>query len=565
MDLRAWPTGRRPSMLGCDQIARSRWVAAMILLAGLSGAGHAQTSPLGVPAVRPDQNVPVPRTRPQPPREAAPVKQGDQTFVPFLLKQVTIDGSSLPAEQLSAAYRPLVGQTIDAAKLAELAEKVGAAYAASDIALYTILVPGQEFVDGKVKLMAVEGYVGAVEVRGKLRDVRRSVIRNYLRRLEVERPLRKATLQRVVSLMRDIPGFYPELSLAQGGTQGAVKLVITANEKPVQAAFGINDRGTALLGRTQGQGDIYFNGLFAGADQLHVTGVAPTNVSRFQFVSGSYATLLNDDGTTIQGNLGYLRTRPPVLEVDGELVRLRGRSVSFGAQLSHPLIRSYERNLYATLGIDGSNSHNALLGLLLSNDRARAMRTALSFSATSKRNQFSATASFGINGLGARTVPGQADKSFRKLNLRLSESRQLGRDFVLRMNGFTQVTDDRLPGAEQIALGGDEFGRAYEAALISGDRGYAGSSELAWRPQIGTKLLQGSEFYVFGDGGHVTYRGRFGAQETNAHLASVGGGARVVLGAKAIAQVEAVRGLTNPVVYVDRKKTRVLFSLRSAI
>ena len=232
------------------------------------------------------------------------------------------------------------------------------------------------------------------------------------------------------------------------------------------------------------------------------------------------------------------------------------------------MIRRYDRNLYITAGVDGINSNNALFGFTLSNDRVRTLRLGSSYTKATKRNQLtlSSTASFGLDVLGAQVVAGQSKQRFRKINGRVNDSLQIGRSFVLRVNGFGQMTDDDLPSSEQIALGGDEFGRAYEAALISGDTGYAGSTELAWAPSKGLpSAFKGSELYLYSDAGRVTYRGRFGGDAITSTLASFGGGVRMHLLAKTVAQIECVRGLTNPVPYEDRERARVLFSIRSLL
>lgn len=553
----AWGAPRRSG--GRIATAGLELLLAVLLLP--CGAAQAQTSVRGVPAERADQH-PAPAPAPGAPPAAVPNAHAAQaTIAPFQLASVLVEGSSLAHDALDAATAPFVGRTIDTDGLATITNAVAAAYAKSDVALYTVLVPDQRFAGGVLRLIAVEGYVGAVEVRGRLRHSRTALLRAYLRRLERERPLHRSTLERVVSLIRDMPGFFPEVSLERSDKQGEVKLVVLAREKIVQVSLGLNDRGTALLGRTQFQTDAYLNGIFGGADQLHVTSVLPVHASRFQYVAGAYTTPLDADGTAITGNLSYLRTRPKAFP-------LKGDATSFGLQLSRAIVRGYTRNLYVTLGIDGIDADNALLGLTLSNDRVRAARAAISFVKATPRNQLSvsATASQGLDILGARVVPGQARQGFRKLNFRLADSHQIGKSFALRLSGFAQVTPDDLPSSEQTALGGDEFGRAYEAALISGDSGYAGSAELAWHPATGLpKALAGSELYAFADAGHVRYRSRFAAPGVDNHLASVGVGGRIQIAARTILQLEAVRGLNNPVFYEDRKKTRLLFSIRSAL
>ncbi|MBV9843174.1 MAG: ShlB/FhaC/HecB family hemolysin secretion/activation protein [Sphingomonadaceae bacterium] len=533
------------------------WPAAALLPAGMACA---QTSVEGVPANRPDQNPMRAPSRGGPTPTNFIARNPNAPIAPFQLRGASVAGATLPPPQVEAAYAPFVGRTIDNKTLTDITDAVASAYGKSDVALYEVLVPQQDFAGGILRLVAVEGYIESVEVRGKLRHRRLALLRSYLRRIEQERPLHTSTLQRVVSLIRDLPGFFPDLSFERGHDQGAVKLVVTAHEKPVQLSLGISDRGTAFLGRTQVQADAYVNGVLGGGDQLRGTLVLPTHVDRFQYYALGYSTPLDTDGTTLSLDVSHLRTRPAAFP-------LKGSATAFGLQLSRPLIRSYKRNLYLTLGLDGIDVDNALLGFTLSDDRIRATRLAASYSYTAARNELSlsGTASFGLDVLGARVLAGQSDQRFRKVNLKGSDAQQIGKTFVLRVSGFGQLTPDRLPASEQIALGGDEFGRAYEAAIIAGDYGFAGSGELAWRPRGLPKLVDGSELYAFGDGGKIWYRSRFGFAGFQSHIQSVGGGIRLHVVKRAVVQIEASRGLTNPVFYEDREKWRALFSIRTIL
>ena len=520
----------------------------------------AQTSPRGVPAIRPDQlptRAPVPTAAPR----QVGARDAAAPIQPFKLTRVVIEGSTLPTSILAEAYGPFIGRITDNAALTAVTNAIAAEYARSDVALYTVMVPDQRFEDGVLRLAVIEGHIGRVEIRGKLRKSRLNLLRAYLRPIERERPLHSSTLQRAISLIRDMPGVTATPAFNQGDGSGAVTLVIPVSEKVVEVATGINDRGTALLGRTQAQVDVLVNGILSGGDQLRTTVVLPTHTSRFQYYAGTYITPIDAHGTSITGNLSYLRTRPAAIPLEGD-------ATSFGVQITHALIRRYNKNLYITAGVDGIDTNNALLGFMLSNDRVRALRLGMSYTTATKRNQLtlSATASFGLDVLGARVVAGQSKQRFRKINGRLNDSLQVGRSFVIRLNGFGQMTGNDLPSSEQIALGGDEFGRAYEAALIAGDEGYAGSAEFAWVPPKGLPTaLTGSELYVYSDAGHVTYRGRFGAEALSSSLASIGGGIRLHVISKTILQLECVRGLLNPVSYEDREKARVLFSIRSLL
>ncbi len=520
----------------------------------------AQTSPRIVSPGRADQNPPATRTRAPRAPYLNKARDADAPITPFVLTKVVVDGSSLEIGQIDQIVAPFVGQTIDNVVLGNITQAVAAAYPHAGIALFTVLVPEQGFQGGVLHLSAVEGYVEAVQVQGPIGDKRRALIGRYLEPLLKERPLTTTTLQRYLSLIRDIPGETVDYRLERGRRQGAVRLVVAAKAKTAQLAVGVNNRGTALLGRTQVQADLLLNSLLLGGDQARATVVLPTQTRLFQYYALSYATPLDANGTTGQVNASYLRTRPKALP-------LAGKAVSFGGQVSHPLIRGFNRNLYVTGSVDGVNSDNALFGRIFSSDRTRAARAAIAYTKASDRNllTISGTASLGLDAFGARvTDPGLSDKTFRKLNIKITDNAQVSRNIYLRLNGFGQATGDNLPGSEQIALGGDEFGRAYEASLISGDTGLAGSAELAWRPAKGLpNLLRGSEVYSFVDGGKVTYRGRYGFDDSKSHLGSVGAGVRAQIANRQLVQVEAVKGLSNPVFYEDRKVWRLLFSVKS--
>lgn len=508
---------------------------------------------------RPDQR-PAPRPARAHLKTSLPRQQVGAPIRSFVLNRVEIEGSSLPAAAFAGAWAPFVGKNVDAATLQSIVDASAQVYARSDIALYTVLAPPQDYAGGVLRLKAQEGYVEAAVVRGAGARMRHLAGR-YCAPILRERPLRKATLQRYVSLVRDISGLNPTVNFERGDRSGAVKLVVIAHPKPFQVAFGINDRGTALLGKTQAEVDGIANSLLTGGDQLRLSYARPVAGPYYQSVSAVYAVPLDADGLGLLVNAGRIRTRPRDLD-------LRGRATSFGGQLTYAALRDFKSSLVLGVGLDGVNSDNAFLGFTFSNERTRALRLSAAYSWSGERNQFgvSASQSFGLNALGARLLdPSVSTLDFRKTNVRIADTQALGKAILLRLAGAAQLTSDLLPGTEQFTLGGDDFGRAYETALISGDSGYAGSAELALRPAGLPPALNGSEIYGFIDGGHVHYRARAGFAPLDNHLRSWGGGARLTLIGRVQLQIEAARGMNNPVSYEDRRKWRLITALRSVI
>ncbi len=470
--------------------------------------------------------------------DAAPV--AGARFAPFVLKSVRVEGSTLAASTLAAAYQPYVGRSLDAKLLAALARDISVAYSQSDVALYTVGVPAQDFGGGQLRLSVIEGHVasGAVHVDGK-KNVTPLIVAQ-IGKLTPERPLRRISLERRLSLIRDIPGLDIKADMQRTGQPGAVRMAVDAKQKAFDWALNVTNRGTALLGRTQVTLDATLYGLLRGGDATHFTFVVPTVLKRFQYYAVNHRTPLGGDGAVLSVGGGYLRTRPKGTNIHGD-------AALANATVSYPVLRGYDRSLYVSGGIDGVDSSNALFGQTISDERIRALRLSAAYSRTAPKSaaSFNVAASRGIDGLGARTGNrALSTPDFNKLSAQAAYDRALAKSVVGRLRVAGQYSRDALPGSEMFSLGGETFGRGFQSAYATGDSGYAGSAELAWRPGFLAKKAEGSELYGFADAGHVETRARLG-RKTDYNIASAGVGARVAIAKKAVVQLEAAKVLRD--------------------
>ncbi len=461
-------------------------------------------------------------------------------FTPFQLKSVRVEGSSLAPSSLAAAYQPYLGRTLDASLLAALAVDISAVYARSDVALYTIGVPAQDFAGGQLRLDVLEGYVanGAVHVEGDKKVT--PLIVAQIDALTGQRPLRRAALERRLSLIRDIPGLTINADMQRAAQPGAVRMVVDANQKAFDWALNVTNRGTPVLGRTQVTLDATLYGLLRGGDATRFTVAAPTELKRFQYYAVSHRTPVGADGAVLSLGGGYLKTRPKGTD-------LRGDATLASATLSYPVLRRYQRSLYVSGGIDGVDSHNAVFGRTVSDERTRALRLSAAYSASAPKSTLTVNlaASRGLEGLGARTAsPALADPAFNKLTAQAAYDRALGKTMVARLRATGQHSADPLPASELLSLGGEPFGRAFPSASATGDSGYAGAAELAWRPDFTPAKAAGSELYGFADAGRVETRARLGLAVKN-RLASAGAGARLALAGTGVVQIEAAKAVRD--------------------
>src|SRR5436190_3887349 len=128
----------------------------------MAAAVAAQVPPGNNPIIRDrlDQHPPVPkvvRTK----RRGTTSVQAAGSEQP--IRTVVFQGVEAPAEVAEAA-KAFLGRPATRNSLVELAGALSRAYGQTDIALYTVAIPDQNFKDGVVVVELVEGWVNAVQI-----------------------------------------------------------------------------------------------------------------------------------------------------------------------------------------------------------------------------------------------------------------------------------------------------------------------------------------------------------------------------------------------------------------
>ncbi|TZG24652.1 ShlB/FhaC/HecB family hemolysin secretion/activation protein [Sphingomonas montanisoli] len=545
----------------------NRWTrtSAASLLAGatlLGGVAQAQ-SPLILDRNRPDRVQPVTPTTPQTKEapSAAPAEvEGGAERTDTIIRGIQFIGTKAPASAARAA-EPFIGQPATRQNLINVAKAVSDGYAKADVALYSVLIPEQDLSSGMLKILLIEGQVEQVIVTDKSGPRARKLITEIAAHLKGEQVLSKTRLQRYISLIQDVPGTKTDIQIVQGSRRGMVRIVLTITDKKHDFSTSFDNRASATYKGGQITANAKLYGLLRGGDQTDVTAAASINFKNFKYASIAHSTPIGSDGGRATASFGYLKTKPRRSVIEGE-AQIAGLTYSF------PLIRSYTRNLTLSGTIDGLNSDNAAFGQLISSERTRALRAAAGYVETKPKRTITGgiTVSKGLDILGARAIEAFADKEFTKINARATIDQMIGKRMVARLRVSGQYTKDRLAAAERFAVGGDEFGRAFEIALLSGDRGAAGLAEIAYRP-IKSGKFAGTEIYGFGDYSRITIveRGPIPQLFTDGivrnvifpsatyDLASAGGGARISYSTKAALFLEAARAIDRPYPGYDKQ------------
>lgn len=518
---------------------RGALVLAALFMSGAPAAAIGQSvSPLD--RARIDRQQPAPPSvaaAPTVPGAATSVEAADQAATP--IRGIAFEGTDVP-DMVAAVARPFIGRPASRANLQALVAAMSRAYGRSQVALFTIVVPAQDLSTGTVRVHVGEGHIEAVLITGEVENRHLGLVRAYADRLTHERPTRRATLERYISLIQDIPGLTVRPTLAMGEGPGGVRLILALDYRRPTLAVSFDNRTTRLIRDGEFQAVARGYGLLREGDTTELTAAASVNFHDQVYLGLSHSTPLGTEGTRIGVNGGYLATHVAGTGISGEARTL-------GLTLTHPLIRGYKRNLTLSLALDGIDSDNAAFGSLIASEHSRALRAAEAFTNVGAHRVITAIASASRGlGLFGADVPAQVgDETFTKINGRVSFDQAIGRRAALRLRAAGQWTDDPLPAVERFSVGGADFGRAFETGLVNADRGYATLGELAWRP-LGSGRFGGSELYGFGDWSQARLLPRAGFAGQDFDLASAGAGVRFAWTNRAMIELEYARTVDRP-------------------
>ena len=505
---------------------------------------HAQANqgPGAIERTIPTQRPELVRAAPTISAPTLPVETRHFATSRFILGAVVIEGATVfSQESLGKEFEPYLATEVDEAALTSIARRITARYQNAGYLLSYAYVPKQDVRAGIVRIVVVEGRVVDVLVEGEGRGG--SSVKAMAARLVDGRPLKIGALERTIGLIRDLPGYtVTDASLAPTSNPAShvLKLVI-ARDRVKQLLFADN-RGPEDSDRARIYSSTALTSLAVAGDEIRLDLFAiPTHRFRYLYGQLGVGVPIGKDGLrlSIWASAGDLKQRSNGLRIDGE-------STSYSAQFSYPIVRSRVWKLIGRAVISDLRNVSDEDGVRVQRDRLRVARLGLDFGIEAKTRvtgDFAVSRGLGFDG---RTRVGDplasrpdAGGRFTKAVLNVQVAHPLSERMTLNVATTAQISDRPLLLVEEIALGGNRIGRAYDFNAVTGDRGLAGAIELSYRLPDHKKGPKQVELFGFIDGGVVGQEGN-DDQPGRRGLASVGAGSRFVLGGVALAAEAAV-------------------------
>ena len=502
----------------------------------------------------------------QPAQSAAP-----QSDLPVTLTAIRFEGATVvPSDVLDALAAPYLNREMPVAELFRLAQAVTVEYRRRGYVLSRALVAPQRIEGGVATINIVEGYIGEARVEGDAGGYR-PYLNAYLAPLRTARPTSGDDLSRALLLARDLQGADVQAVLTPSATvAGAADLNLVVKRKPIEAFAAIDNRGTRWLGPVQIYGGVVLNDLLNAGGRLAITAVgAPDQGGELGFISGAYDQPIGGSGLRASAFANYARTRP------GDELRpldLKGESVTWGVGVKYHFLRSRSTNILGQLNFVSRNSESrSLLLNPIFDDKIRLVTAELLANhgdATGGQTTLRASISqgvdiFGTTRLGDRAKSrGTASGFFTRINGEISRVQPLYRGLHLLVAGVGQWTQDSLLASEELGIGGNDFGRAYDPSEITGDKGYAGKAELFYT--IPARGMGSVEPFAYFEGGRVYQNHPLPGEARRNGLQSAGAGLRVSVARRFGFSMEYAKPIRRPVTSLGDRDGRIFLSFSAA-
>lgn len=444
----------------------------------------------------------------------------------------------MPFEEVSALLAPLSGKEISLGELVQQVDKITQLYRDRGYPLSFALVQNQTFANGLVVVTVVEGYIGTVRIEGDLGNAQ-DRLESLAEPLKAEKPLKQATLERVLNLMRTVPGvkFTPTLDLPRRA-DGATELVLAATRQPVSLTGGVADLGTGM----QPLVNFATNSLTPLGEQVKLTASVPFNTDDVKYISGEIRVPLGNDGLAVKVDGYHYDARPKDEAIEYLGFNRRVKNDRIGIGVSYPFLLNNTRSLTGTLGVYAANSKDRYDAKnsdrwLQQDAQVRAANLEMRYIqvSESKTTDVTLAVARGFTGAGAKkeintnygysAVP-ILDLDFTRYNLNAKQTFALPAQFGLTLSGAAQYSSNILPSSEQVSYGSWRYAMGYPQGEQSGDKGVGVSAEVNRRFGTGWQYLSNVQPYALIDYARTWYNNSSLQQLNQRHLSSVALGLR---------------------------------------
>jgi len=425
----------------------------------------------------------------------------------MVVSKFRFTGNTLLSDSaLNRAVAPYIGRPVDFDDLQNAAALAALAYRERGF-IATVSIPRQEIDEGVITLRVAEARYGGAKLDptsdGRINS--ELILERVERAMNLEKAVNTNVLDRTILLLNDLPGASVQAGLAPGQLEGETEVVLQSRNKPlVTGSVGIDRHGSVSTGEWRQVVDVALNSPTGRGEQYTLSLMSSLGTV---FGRAGFSRPVGLAGVRAGFNASHLEYR--VVDGPQVLSNLAGQSNSASADISYPLIRTQQGNLYISGSLTArqfENYSNRFLSRSYATHTSAMSLVGNWFDSVFKADASNqASASVSVGRLDFNDSPSQqsdaattrAEGVFRKLNLSLARSQAMGNGWVLYTSASAQLASKNLDSSEKFYLGGASGVRAYPTSEGGGNAG-----EL-YQVELRRRINNFAELRLFRDEGRV--------------------------------------------------------------
>ncbi len=430
----------------------------------------------------------------------------------------------VPETELREVVAEALGQELDFAALEQLAQRVTDHLRRRGWFLARAYLPRQDLTEGHLEIALLAGRLDGKEGQGRpwallpggdspLRIAPERLDAIAATRLQAGAGAREADIERVVLLMSDLPGIAAKARLEPGSEADSTRIAIDVREGPLfSGSVGAGNGGNHATGSGQVTALLQANDPLRMGDQFSLGMMRTEGLDLARL---GYSLPLGAEGTRLGLNATHMTYEH--IRGAGKTAGLEGKATTWGAAVSHPLLRSRLANVHVSAAYTHKSLRDDSIVGNLRDKRIDAGEITLS------GDRFDGLAGGGLNFANLGYTAGELDLSanaadaaldaagyatqgrYRKWTWRLGRLQKLPGAFTFYANLSGQSAGGNLDSSEQFILGGPYGVRAYPISEASGDSGWLANLELRY-DLPGIDVLGRMQLVGFYDAGRITLR-----------------------------------------------------------
>lgn len=404
--------------------------------------------------------------------------------VQFVVNSFALEGVSiLPDVQVQAVLKPYLNVQLTFVDLEKACDAVTNLYREFGYSVQTVVLPqSMSKTGGAVKLRITEAKLSSVVINVLNDDNRFGAkrVEKYITDANpIGKPLNLNSIERALIILNETPGVFVSSQLDAGAEQGETDLKVNLGKAPfIQGRTELNNSGSRSTGEYQAIAAISLNNVTGIGDQLALNGIGAEG-SHYANIAFSMPLLTNGLRLSLYGSDLKYKNVGTYASPNGAY----GDALTYGINVSYPLVRNKSSNLNLTLGHDMKRYLNELIATNSTNSAYNIKN----FSAGISGNFYDSLGGNSVNTGSVTVVVGNLDilpasisgygvntpSRFAKMSLSGSRNQSLGEQgnssFFVAMSG--QLASVNLNSAEQFYLGGPYGVRAYPVSQGGGAQG----------------------------------------------------------------------------------------------